>query len=380
MNMKYWDIFCTVVDNFGDIGISWRLARQLAAEHGLSVRLWVDDLASFKQLCPEIDPALSVQTQRGVDIRWLTAEAPFNAVADVVIEAFGCELPESYLAAMAARTPAPVWINLEYLSAEPWVVGCHGLASPHPRLPLKKYFFFPGFVKGTGGLLREAQLAARRDACQGDSNAAWASLGLPEPASKETSVSLFAYRNPALPELLNTWAQGPDPTRCLISPGPLLAQATEWLGRELVCGEMGQRGRLCVHALPFFEQEHYDRLLWACDLNFVRGEDSFVRALWAARPMVWQPYQQPEQAHLAKLGAFLDVYCRNLAPDAAAACRGMFQAWNGQPAVSPDSAWGEYRRHWPALTAHARRFTQELSELPELAGDLVRFCQNRYNL
>ncbi|WP_187492385.1 elongation factor P maturation arginine rhamnosyltransferase EarP, partial [Pantoea agglomerans] len=22
-----WDIFCTVVDNYGDIGVTWRLAR-----------------------------------------------------------------------------------------------------------------------------------------------------------------------------------------------------------------------------------------------------------------------------------------------------------------------------------------------------------------
>ena len=26
-----WDIFCSVVDNFGDIGVTWRLARQLVA-------------------------------------------------------------------------------------------------------------------------------------------------------------------------------------------------------------------------------------------------------------------------------------------------------------------------------------------------------------
>ena len=45
-----WDIFCTVVDNYGDIGVCWRLARQLAAEHGFAVRLWVDDLASFARL------------------------------------------------------------------------------------------------------------------------------------------------------------------------------------------------------------------------------------------------------------------------------------------------------------------------------------------
>ena len=42
-----WDIFCTVIDNYGDIGICWRLARQLRVDDGQRVRLWVDDLTSF---------------------------------------------------------------------------------------------------------------------------------------------------------------------------------------------------------------------------------------------------------------------------------------------------------------------------------------------
>ena len=142
-----WDIFCNVVDNFGDIGVCWRLARQLAAEHALAVRLWVDDLASFRRINSSIDPNLQEQMSHGVTIRrW---SKPFGAVepAEVVIETFGCEVPYAYAAAMADRATKPAWINLEYLSAEAWVTGCHALPSPHPRLPLTRYFFFPGFDK-----------------------------------------------------------------------------------------------------------------------------------------------------------------------------------------------------------------------------------------
>ena len=53
-------------------------------------------------------------------------------------------------------------------------------------------------------------------------------------------------------------------------------------------------------------QHDFDHLLWACDLNFVRGEDSLVRALWAGQPFVWQIYPQHDDAHHAKLEAFLD--------------------------------------------------------------------------
>ncbi|MBY0444112.1 MAG: elongation factor P maturation arginine rhamnosyltransferase EarP, partial [Burkholderiales bacterium] len=41
-NTVRWDIFCRVIDNYGDIGVCWRLARQLSFEHGFAVRLMVD--------------------------------------------------------------------------------------------------------------------------------------------------------------------------------------------------------------------------------------------------------------------------------------------------------------------------------------------------
>ena len=137
MRAESCDIFCTVVDNFGDIGVSWRLARQLANEHGMAVRLWVDDLTSFARLCPQVDVMLDTQYQQAVEVRRWPAEFPPVESAALVIEAFACRLPQRYEAAMAARVDKPVWINLEYLTAEDWVEGCHRLPSPHPTLPLK---------------------------------------------------------------------------------------------------------------------------------------------------------------------------------------------------------------------------------------------------
>ncbi|HLA30581.1 MAG TPA: elongation factor P maturation arginine rhamnosyltransferase EarP, partial [Pseudomonas sp.] len=140
-----WDIFCSVVDNYGDIGVTWRLARQLVAEHKVEVRLWVDDLGAFVRLCPEADTQAVVQLQQGVEIRqWPAPWQPVEA-ADVVIEAFACLLPEAYVAAMAARPAKVLWLNLEYLSAEEWVEGCHGLPSLQSN-GLQKFFFFPGFT------------------------------------------------------------------------------------------------------------------------------------------------------------------------------------------------------------------------------------------
>ncbi|HNH62983.1 MAG TPA: elongation factor P maturation arginine rhamnosyltransferase EarP, partial [Thauera aminoaromatica] len=161
-----WEIFCQVVDNFGDIGVCWRLATDLARRGGGAVRLWVDEWEALRRICPAaaaVDERAGGSVQ-GVELRrWTSAFVPL-VPGEIVVEAFACELPAAQLEAMAALRQAPLWINLEYLSAEAWVAGCHGMASPHPRLPLVKNFFFPGFDAGTGGLPREADLLARRDA------------------------------------------------------------------------------------------------------------------------------------------------------------------------------------------------------------------------
>lgn len=378
-----WDIFCNVVDNYGDIGVTWRLARQLAAEHGLQVRLWVDDLSSLQRLAPEIAAAAPQQMCCGVEVGHWGKRFPVVTPADVVIEAFACELPESYIAAMAAREQKPVWINLEYLSAEDWVAGCHSLASPHPRLPLTKYFFFPGFTQLTGGLLREEGLLQRRQAFQQDSaalDAYWQSLGLPARAQEEVRISLFGYENQALPGLLEAWAAASHPITCLVPEGRVLGDVGAFFGGvALAPGKMLRHGSLQVCILPFTDQDSYDRLLWACDCNFVRGEDSFVRAQWAGRPFVWQIYPQQENAHWKKLFAFLELYCSELcfelSPDAVAGLRIFWQAWNeGQGA---GTAWPEFWRNQAALGEHAQRWVTYLETLGDLASNLVHFSKSR---
>ena len=271
-------------------------------------------------------------------------------VADIVIEAFACDLPPAYVEAMTARSPAPVWLNLEYLSAETWVAGCHGLPSPHPRLPLVKHFYFPGFDPRTGGLLREHDYDARR--ARFDDAAFRAEFGLPPRAPDEITISLFSYANPALPELIRTWAESSRPIRVL-RPGCI--------------EESSAAGNLSLHSLPFLRQQRYDELLCACDLNFVRGEDSFVRAQWAARPFVWQIYPQAQDAHLAKLEAFLAIH------PAGAALRPFWLAWNGAGHMD----WPRFSDALPALAEPMRQWSQTLAERRDLAAGLVQFCLQR---
>lgn len=373
-----WDIFCNVIDNYGDIGICWRLARQLAKEHGLRVRLWVDELDSFQALCPRIDPAQDAQQAMGVEVRHWPPDFAEVLPGDVVIEAFGCRVPENFVLAMAQRNPRPVWINLEYLSAEAWVESCHTLSSPHPRLPLTKYFFFPGFTARTGGLLRENDLLARRRRFEQSPELQaefWQASGFPPPNPDALRVSLFAYENPAIADLLRAWEKSDTPICCLLPVSRALPTVEAFCAHPLKAGDRRQCGALDIRVIPFSEQARYDALLWACDLNFVRGEDSFVRAQWAARPMIWHIYPQEEAAHLAKLDAFLDRYCADLPSATATVVRQFSGTWN-TGRLAP-THWNELAAHLPALRRHAIAWAEKLAERDDLSSALVHFCRSK---
>ncbi|HAA41585.1 MULTISPECIES: elongation factor P maturation arginine rhamnosyltransferase EarP [Pseudomonas] len=371
-----WDIFCSVVDNYGDIGVTWRLARQLVAEQGCEVRLWVDDLRAFERMCPEIDVRLDQQWQEGVDVRHWPAVWSSAPAADVVIAAFACQLPPDYMEAMAARERTPLWMNLDYLSAEDWVVGCHRLPSVKFK-GVQKYFFFPGFRPGTGGLLREAGLLEQRQAFQQDAAAQRQFLqGLGVfPAPGARLISLFAYENAGLASWLDALSTDGHTTHLLVPEGRILGDVQHWLGVEgLAVGDVHQRNALTVQVLPFVRQEQYDRLLWCCDFNAVRGEDSFVRAQWAGRPLLWHIYRQDEDIHLDKLDAFLDLYTAALSPAAKAALVELWQAWNTDGDMA--QAWKMLLAHWPELSQHAQTWCLEQGLQADLATALVQFYES----
>jgi uncharacterized repeat protein (TIGR03837 family) len=371
------DIFCHVIDNYGDIGVCWRLAWQLAHEYGWAVRLWLDELSGLASLYPSANALLDQQACDGVQVfRW-RSEFPDVSVADMVIETFACQLPLSYVQAMAARLPQPVWLNLEYLSAEDWVGNCHGLPSPHPLLPIRKYYFFPGFTQATGGLLIENELLRRREAFQGDmqqQSAFWSTLGMAMPGENILKVSLFSYENAALHNLFNAWARSAQPVLCLIPVGRVLPQVSAYFGRPLLeAGSELLRGALCVKILPFLSQQEYDRLLWACDVNFVRGEDSFVRAQWAARPLVWHIYPQHDQVHHGKLEAFLRLYTAGISESARQAVYTLWQSWSGETEIA--KAWDDFAQHRAELSEYGRVWVAERAQ-NNLVVNLLDFYRN----
>jgi uncharacterized repeat protein (TIGR03837 family) len=319
-----WDLFCRVIDNHGDLGVCWRLACDLAGR-GQTVRLCVDDASALAWMAPG--------GAAGVQVCAWTEQGPPD-VGEVVIEAFGCDPPPPFVRAMAARHPAPMWINLEYLSAEAYVERSHGLPSPQP-CGLTKWFFYPGLTARTGGLLREPRLM---QALRSHDGPAWLAARGWTPRSGERVISRFCYDQPRLGEWLPLLAAAPT----------LLLATAGHATRQLQA--LARPAGLRVIQLPWLTQADYDRLLWSCDLNAVRGEDSFVRAHWAGRPMLWHIYPQYDGAHAAKLEAWLDR-CLDGAPAAAAAAIRQGQRhWNGlgpAPAELPGfDAWRALQQAW----------------------------------
>ena len=375
-HLSHWDIFCNVIDNYGDIGVCWRLARQLQKEHGFSVRLFVDDLKAFQSLCPDIKPLLAEQEISNVRIVLWHEKIAINDPGDVVIETFACHLPENYIEAMAAQKTPPLWINLDYLSAENWTGEYHKLPSPHPKWPLTKYFFFPGFNEKTGGLLRESALITERETFFSSEKEGFRKiLGLPSISHETLIISLFTYKNSALSELLNAWASGDRAIYCLVAGEKSLPTINEFSGKTLERDGEIQFGKLTLKRLPFIPQTEYDRLLWFCDINLVRGEDSFVRAQLAAKPMLWHIYPQDEATHLTKLEAFLDKYCTGLDEQTAHSVRSLHRAWN-QGHLKKE-AWEEWLKRLPSIGQHAQSWANQLALQDDLCTQLISFCLSK---
>ena len=402
-----WDIFCQVIDNYGDVGVCWRLAADLA-RRGHRVRLWLDDKRALQWMAP----GATQGDWLGISVHdWPLGDAMVSnlppPLADVWIEAFGCDIPLLWLLSQVQAANAlarrPAWINLEYLSAEPFALRSHGLPSPVLQGPARgwtKYFFYPGFILGSGGLLRGAFAQT--------GTASWSKpeLAAFEPAaSGEHTVLLFAYANAPIAALLEALRRSAQPVQLLVAAGqsadavrlalaalpstvgasetasPGSANSTTFSSGDIPTApststaaglEEWHWGPLRLRFLPFLPQSTFDQLLGLCDLNLVRGEDSLAQAMQAGKPCVWQIYPQDDGAHGPKLQAYLDA----IAADAP--LRAWHNFWNGTSAdtqAGPEWTWPwEPHSTWPQ---NAAALANRLAHNKDLCSQLIDWAVQR---
>jgi len=315
MIIQSLDIFCDVIDNFGDIGFVYRFAKEFLRHNtGVKMRVFVNNMSVFSQINHSIDSTKAYQTIDSVtyiNTTMITAESfASEKPADILIEAFGCQIPDYIM--KRAYTESTLLINLEYLSAENWVDGYHLKESLLPEGTLKKYFFMPGFTEATGGVIL---------------NSSHPALAAPSANSRINSISKILS-----PYSVNIPLDKPN-----VIIGTVFTytrnfsnffNALEQLGNKhvilLVFGEKSKEGILytlkssdsgfCSESclkyknstilfLPNLHQEHYDKLLYFTDFNIVRGEDSLVRAILAGNPFIWNAYIQKQKYQIVKVEA-----------------------------------------------------------------------------
>lgn len=347
-----WIIFCRIVDFFGDAGFCWRLAvalRRLGVGH---VILVIDRLNILDELRgSERIQGVTVLPWNVVDEQWQHHGVPSEHQADVVIEAFTCDPPRAYLEKLK---PQAQWITLDYLATEPWADSVHGQPSPSPSLrhpvAARRCWWVPGFSAATGGLLhgswRHISTSERR---------AWRNELAGEPIANDVFLVLaFGYADARWDELERMLSKLPQGFRSYRLWRP---QGIE------------------------YSQGEFDEILQACDLNFVRGEDSFVRAHWAAAgpwqvPFIWQPYRQDALAHGHKLAGWMNQV---LAAPALAPLQDFHWAWNGlRPTdanqdLSLTATWSRFRQQFSRIRPALHRPCLRLAGLPSLEQRLLEW-------
>ena len=347
-------IFCNVIDNFGDIGVSLRLARVLHRELGWQVHLWTDDVSALRALCPDLPDVPCVH--QDIHVRtWHAEVADINnaPVPDIVIETFACDLPENVLHII--RQHKPLWLNWEYLSAEESNERLHLM--PSPQEGVQKYFWFMGFSEKSGGLLRERDYA---ESAGFDTEALRRQLKLP--AKNAPEWLLFGYQSDIWAKWLTMWQQAGQPITLLLAGTQIIASLKNSglvpPNVLLEDGDVYQSEHITLIKIPFVPQQDFDKLLNLADGAVIRGEDSFVRAQLAGKPFFWHIYPQEENIHLDKLHAFWDK-AHQVYPDVVATVhRRLSDELNNGEALSDN----QRLQAWQTLTAHQNEWLQSTAK------------------
>lgn len=399
------DIFCQIVDHYGDIGVTWRLAKQLRTEHHIAIRLWVDDLNVFSHIEPRVNALVDQQLIDQIDIRRWLIDGPVATPFPIVITSFSCSLSSTWVERMAAQSHY-CWVELEYLSAEQWVETHHGLSSQRAD-GLVPTFFYPGFTEHTGGLIRERDLIKTRDTWQADvkqQTQFLEKIGVRFNAEQDPPflISLFAYPQAPFQSFFNALnelnvndlnALDTGDTLDALDSGDMFekSEAKNFLGdvtphNKIKCqnvhvlisesvtlpDDLITPSHVTWQRIPFLTQPDYDRLLWSMNLNIVRGEDSFVRALWAGKPMIWHIYRQTENTHLTKLAAWL---ARTNLPKPVQETMMSWSSPDQTHSLETALSTALLPLNWADWQIKTTQFTHNLALLPDLATNLAHFCQ-----
>ena len=305
MNIKNIDIFCEVIDNFGDAGVVFRLAKELKTyNNNFNVRIFINRLSELEKINKKID--ILSKTQVVDEITYILKEnSNLFSPAELIIEAFGCEIPKNYY----DKIDKSLIINLEYLTAEKWALDFHLKESLTGNPNIKKFFYMPGFDEKSGGLILDEKFLQKIDKKNKIDRFSIINKYIESFDKNATFGILFSYESDYC-NLIKYLAEK-DSKTILAVMGEKSVYSINYALKKLNLIPINnciKYKNLTIKYIDFMEQSEFDDLLWCCDFAFVRGEESIVRAAIAGIPFIWHIYCQDEYAHMDKLNAFLEKF------------------------------------------------------------------------
>lgn len=290
MEIDSIDIFCQVIDNYGDVGVAYRLAREFK-------RVYPNKKLRF--VINQIEELNLIRKSENIEVILYKDISKIENSADLIIESFGCEIPKEYMD--KALKKSKLIINLEYFSAEKWVDDFH-LQESFLGGNLKKYFFIPGLSEKSGGILLDNEFLERKKKVEANKEYYLEKFEIKEKYDLIGSVFSYEKNFDSLIEELKK-----------LNKKVILLILSEKTQKNFIkyFDNGNNYDKIKFVKLPFFTYDKYEELLALCDFNLVRGEDSFVRALLLGKPFLWHIYPQDENTHIKKLESFLEKYCSN---------------------------------------------------------------------
>lgn len=364
-----FEIFCDPIDNYGDVGFCWRLARELVDRFNCSVVFRTRDVdlaCKFAQNSEEIKETIFISG-------WDESKNDEKPPADFLLAGFSCALPESTISRIMVKDKKPILINIEYLSAENWVESFHGKPSIDNIEGMKIFFYFPGFTEKTGGLLREKSVFQSGDNNRSREKYFSGKFHFFENSDKFT-IFIFSYEAPWIKNLLNLWIKSNKPVRLVVIDKKIIKNISCVIGLDF--NEQGsyQFGNLEIVVLPFLSHFDFDVLLNISDFNIVRGEDSLVRALWAMKPFLWDIYKQENDDHLNKLFSFNEILTKKWPHRIAEIYFDLSLRWNTGKFSQKD--WVELVKEIDLFKYNIENYVEKLKNQEDMATSLMKFCHS----
>ncbi|WP_336004050.1 elongation factor P maturation arginine rhamnosyltransferase EarP [Fusobacterium polymorphum] len=345
MEINNIDIFCEVIDNYGDVGVAYRLAREFK-------RIYPSKKLRF--IINQTEEINLIKKSNNIEIIAYKDISKIENSADLIIETFGCEIPKEYMD--KALKSSKLIINLEYFSAEEWVDDFH-LQESFLGGNLKKYFFIPGLSKKSGGVLLDTEFLERKKKVEENKEYYLKEFRIDEKYDLIGSVFSYEKNFDSLIEELKK-----------IDKKILLLILSEKTQKNFIkyFDNNNNYDKIKFVKLPFFTYDKYEELLALCDFNLVRGEDSFVRALLLGKPFLWHIYPQDENTHIKKLESFLEKYCPNDKE-----LKETFINYN----INRDN-FSYFFKNFKEIERHNKNYTNYLRENCNLMEKLIKFIEN----